>query len=266
MLNSHAASRLGAYATLAAGVAAPTQAAVVSERVDVTITPDSAFNLAITAGALAASFRFNIETVFSRYGYDGSGPIHTSHQTIHARAGFRLLPALGQRLSVIATQTLFEFPTNNPSYSYLLRVPKRLGASEFVGAAGAWDHVLGDPPHAAPLGTGTAFFYYRYNVINHTTFRSTSERNDGLFGGDDGPGQFGGQQGYIGFRLTSDDGATYNYGFIQVGLSGVHLEIHGWSLETDPNTPIRTPAPGVSGLALLAMGAAGIRRMRRDPA
>ena len=83
-------------------------------------------------------------------------------------------------------------------------------------------------------------------------------------------------RGYLGLRFTKDGGANYNYAWIdvEVGFGDVSrggavvspvITIHGWGLQTTPNVglPAGAPTPGVGGLALLAMGAGGIRRSRR---
>ncbi len=79
------------------------------------------------------------------------------------------------------------------------------------------------------------------------------------------------ERGYIGFRLDAADearGADYLYGWIDVGISDNlgTLTIYGWGINTTPNAGLfagEVPAPGAGGLAMLAMGAAGIRRKRR---
>ncbi len=73
-------------------------------------------------------------------------------------------------------------------------------------------------------------------------------------------------RGAIGVRITQDAGATHTYAWLDVETLGwfdATLVVHGWGLQTTPGVPIETPAPTVAGLALLALGAAGVRRHRR---
>jgi hypothetical protein len=75
----------------------------------------------------------------------------------------------------------------------------------------------------------------------------------------------------IGFRFDRGLGTDLNYGWAKVewDLSNQGSEsftITEWAWETDPGKPIHAvpaPAAAVSGLSLLAMGAAGVRRQRR---
>ncbi len=74
-------------------------------------------------------------------------------------------------------------------------------------------------------------------------------------------------RGFLGVRMTRN-AVDYTYAWIDIeALAGPPngpswIKIHAWALETTPNTPIRTPSPGFIGLALLALGAAGIRHQR----
>lgn len=78
-------------------------------------------------------------------------------------------------------------------------------------------------------------------------------------------------RGFIGLRITKDAGANYHHAWIDISVTpaeftrgGNTIIVHAWGLETTPNEPLAAgaPAPGPAGLALLAMGAAGIRRSR----
>ncbi len=75
-----------------------------------------------------------------------------------------------------------------------------------------------------------------------------------------------GATGYFGFRLPS--GSDKVYGWIEVTrISDAVLLISRWAYESQTNTGITTPAasavPGGTGLAALAIGAAGLRGRRR---
>ena len=94
--------------------------------------------------------------------------------------------------------------------------------------------------------------------------------------------------GYIGFYLTPDGGTTKTYGWIQFTGTGVGTAtISGYGWEDVPNTSLLagatgsggggggagggspaggTPEPAASGLALLALGAAGVMRHKRRKA
>lgn len=135
--------------------------------------------------------------------------------------------------------------------------PMRFGNSAILGAAESWtsmstflgfDHIL------AYLFSSYSYSYARGGGFFTTTF------------GDWAPSE----RGYLGFRISDDAGANFLYGWIDVEADldilfrggGGSITIHGWGLETTPNQPIVTPAPGPVGIGLLAMGAAGIRRTR----
>ena len=73
----------------------------------------------------------------------------------------------------------------------------------------------------------------------------------------------GGARGFIGFRMPVADPllseGSYIFGWIDVETSDdlIDLTIHGWGLNTSPNSSITAgaiPAPGVGGLAMLATG------------
>ena len=84
-------------------------------------------------------------------------------------------------------------------------------------------------------------------------------------------------RGYIGFKMFKD--GSFHFGWFDVETvnwgndpnrtnSGLHeLVIHGWGFQDEPRTAILTgevPAPAAGGLLALALGAAGVRRGRRD--
>ena len=91
--------------------------------------------------------------------------------------------------------------------------------------------------------------------------------------------------GYIGFYLTPDAGTNKTYGWVELTVTGTGtVTISGYGWEDSPNTAILagatsgggagggagggspaggTPEPAASGLALLALGAAGVMRHKR---
>ncbi len=120
-------------------------------------------------------------------------------------------------------------------------------------------------------GPMTSAFSTSHDIAQFSSFlRNTSTLSSGTtsYGA-----WAGGARGFIGFRMPVADPllseGSYIFGWIDVETSGdlTELTIHGWGLNTTPNGAITAgaiPAPGVGGLAMLAMGAAGIRRTRRS--
>ena len=90
--------------------------------------------------------------------------------------------------------------------------------------------------------------------------------SDGGYSGDwaDGAGPV-----YAGFRLDSGDGDGWMYGWILLEWDGTVLTMYDWAYDTSgkPVTAGQTaPVPGLGGLALLAAGATGLRRKRKQHA
>ena len=79
-------------------------------------------------------------------------------------------------------------------------------------------------------------------------------------------GSFNGNTGFIGVEFYKLGDSNPYYGWIEYqgdedSLSGTIL---GWSYESNPAAPINTtPIPGTFGLGLLALGAAGVARLRQ---
>ncbi len=74
----------------------------------------------------------------------------------------------------------------------------------------------------------------------------------------------GGARGFIGFNIEVAGADTFGWIDVEWNELSKQLIIHGWAYNDTPRGPISTgevPAPA-SGLALLALGAAGIRRKR----
>jgi hypothetical protein len=120
---------------------------------------------------------------------------------------------------------------------------------------------------AARLGGNTLLEPARTDWIRLTSTRQAAlwtSFGDAEIGGlSHGPWAYR-TRGNIGLRLTKDAGASHVYAWMDLstGVDLCVITIHNWALETTPNTPIRTPTPGFAGLALLALGAAGVRRQR----
>jgi hypothetical protein len=80
-----------------------------------------------------------------------------------------------------------------------------------------------------------------------------------------------GDQGYLGIRFNNGAG-DYNYGWVDVTMNADEsVTINRWALDDVAGTPAITPGavpePGTGALlALLAMGATGLRRRRQSAA
>jgi hypothetical protein len=87
------------------------------------------------------------------------------------------------------------------------------------------------------------------------------------WGGTGALGYFNNQRGYIGVKFY-DSGAALHYGWIQFNGGLASGTIVDWAYESKPDTAIQAgavPEPAQAGVALglLALGAAGVRRMRQ---
>lgn len=92
--------------------------------------------------------------------------------------------------------------------------------------------------------------------------------------GSDDPNFSSSIAGYIGFRLApSFDGDHFKYGWAEITFydstnpAGIGATIHRWAYEDDGSSiqvgAIPEPAGTSTGLGILALGAAGLRRWRR---
>ena len=75
-----------------------------------------------------------------------------------------------------------------------------------------------------------------------------------------------GARGFVGWEF--ENGSETIYGWMDVAWDGEILSIHDWAFSTDGGilagqTSALTAVPGGTGLAVLAMGAAGLRRRRK---
>ena len=76
-------------------------------------------------------------------------------------------------------------------------------------------------------------------------------------------------RGFVGWGMDSPDGTTF--GWMDVGWDGEVLSIYDWAFSTNGSiaagqTSEVSAVPGGTGLAALAMGAAGLRRRRNRSA
>ena len=72
-------------------------------------------------------------------------------------------------------------------------------------------------------------------------------------------------RGYIAFGIWSDDMDSPDFGWMDIGWDGDVLTIYDWALNTNGSIHVgqTSAVPGATGLAALAMGAAGLRRRRK---
>jgi len=80
-----------------------------------------------------------------------------------------------------------------------------------------------------------------------------------------GAGPFNGLQGYIGIIFSISGNQHLGWIQYQGDLDSPTGTILGWAYESNPSTPINAgavPLPGTFGLGLLALGAAGVARLR----
>ena len=132
--------------------------------------------------------------------------------------------------------------------------------------------LLGDDPanlgFGDPVSEDQAWYrmhdqYYGYLDWFHQVARRHADSD-----GTTTRGAFANTRGYLGLRFSMGDQA-YHYAWIDISTSmqwrDPRVTVHGWGFETTPGVAIlagEIPSPGTSGLALLALGAAGIRRHR----
>lgn len=251
-------SRLGLYvaAAGAAAVGGAANAQIVAET-DLEISIDIGETVLLDFGpGLGEAFQFEMFRSSSFYGTTGSttlrGGGYDGGYFVSSGALFQFNPV----------QTLWSaasFMNSADSYNFG-NDPARLGFGAPIGATQNWEgpmtssfstfHDLAIRSYGLSTAEGSSFFSFSYG------------------------GWIDDARGYIGFRLDGGEGtdasrgADYLYGWIDVGLSNDlnTLTIFGWGVNTTPNAGLfagEVPAPGVGGLAMLAMGAAGIRRKRQ---
>lgn len=119
--------------------------------------------------------------------------------------------------------------------------------------------------------TGTDWYLQRFTsaaaIASHTDWVTYGSGGfASLLGSDWGAGN-----GYIGLRIEVAPG-NYEYGWVNITLAtGLgSMSVNSWNPDSIPGTTDKplpagtgTPEPAASGLALLALGAAGVLRQRR---
>jgi hypothetical protein len=76
-------------------------------------------------------------------------------------------------------------------------------------------------------------------------------------------GNFIGTRGFFGVRFDIPGGSPH-FGYLDIAIDSTQelATLYGGGYESEPNAPITTPVPEPSGLALLALGAAGLAAWR----
>jgi MYXO-CTERM domain-containing protein len=115
--------------------------------------------------------------------------------------------------------------------------------------------------------TSYVYGYVTSDDLGNTYFTTTSSDSSGTFDSSTNYEWAPNKRGFLGLRFTSN-GTDFLHAWVDVesDVFSRELIIHGWGLEKTPNVGIEAgevPSPGAAGLALLAMGAAGVRRQRR---
>ncbi|RMH30581.1 MAG: hypothetical protein D6693_00235 [Planctomycetota bacterium] len=252
--------RLATYLALAAGAApaAHSAAQVVSRNLNLVLDPtpiavspfqrnDSVLHRPILGPDLGGLFEFAASG--SQFGSVGATSI------LGQRASIRFRPTNGW------TRAEFISNTNGAPNQFPQR-PRRLSSGAAIGQTlatpGQWSSggsatftgPLADISFDGNLGYGHSDGNWAFSLGANPSIR-----------------------GFLGFRVSKDGGASYNYGWFDIEYDRTDplglLTIHGvgFNLTTDAQilagqTGAALPAPGPVGLALLAAGAAGIRRTR----
>jgi len=75
-------------------------------------------------------------------------------------------------------------------------------------------------------------------------------------------------RGYLGFAQFNDETGEIGYGWMDIGWDGEIITIYDWAFNEDGSIHVGaiSSVPAGSGLAALAMGAAGLRRRRKRSA
>lgn len=239
-------NRLMQYAALAAAVpAAGAQAGIIAQTgLGLVINPGESAFIDFGAG-FGEVFRFELRKQEAPYTTDRSTGVD------YYAGLFQFNPGNGNGISGGAF-------VNGLSFSGGGNNPARMAAGSAITVERAF---------YSPMTTS---FSSAHDLAYRNTY--TPARNTTGFGS-----WFPDARGFIGFQMIKD--GSFHFGWFDVETVGwltpsrngmaPQLIIHGWGFVDEPRVGIGAgdvPAPAAGGLLALAMGAAGIRRSRRDVA
>ena len=144
-----------------------------------------------------------------------------------------------------------EFAINQKSSADAPKFLRRFEASSSIGA--------GDTSFQAGVLEIAATWSTFYVDASGQTFSSAGSSGEWALDGESESRYFAGFYGY------SADLEADGYGWMDIGWDGTTLTIYDWAFNTDGTIHVAS-IPGGSGLAALAMGAAGLRRRRKRSA
>ena len=239
--NSALSLRLAQYSALAAGIA-PLAAA------DANIIGQTNLNLVVNAGASqTVDFGPGFGEVFAFQVVPLN--ISTTFYTVFSTF-------------IDRTDAVFQFNPANTGGAYAAfhagsvggGNPARLASGAFIGYSSLasfnqMSSAFGTIHDLVQAGT------FKYGYLGSTTFSTVYSVGDWA----------GGQRGYLGFAMFIGADTYFGWFDVEAAVGGSQLIIHGWGLNTTSFEGLdagEIPAPAAGGLALLSLGAAGIRRKR----
>lgn len=243
-------NRLMQYGALAAAIpAAGAQGAIVANPgLDLVIHPGQAAFIDFGPG-FGEVFRFELRTHYT------SSDKNRSVSASYYNAFFQFNPDNGNGINAAGFMGQF----SSSGGSFVGNDPIRLAANSMVSVSRAFYE---------PMSSN---FSTQHDIANQNS-NSFPARNVYGYGS-----WFPDARGYIGFKMFKD--GSFHFGWFDVetlnwGGDGYRnntglpeLIIHGWGFDDQPRSGILTgqvPTPAAGGLLALALGAAGIRRARRD--
>lgn len=243
--------RLNAYAALAAGFMPAIAGADITgeDGLNIVVTPDNPASIDFGPG-FGHVFEFTMNSDAGSY----SNSSQNSYSSYYVRS------------SNVNRTNMFNFRGDAPwtrgsMIAYSTGYPSRLGqdfnVEENPDHYGGWNDIGGGYFQFVYYSN-----YYRRTQTYYGGSNQTSWYNSGGFGD-----WARGRRGFLGLRFTENGADFYHAWFdVSVDRSGFPMTIHGWGLNRSANESILTgqiPAPSGAALAILATGAAGIRRSRR---
>ena len=246
--------RLMQYGALAAAIpAAGAQGAIVANpNLDLVILPGQSAFIDFGPG-FGEVFRFELRT------HNTASSDRSVSVPSYYNAFFQFNPGNGNGIN--AGGFMGEASSSSSGGSFVGNDPIRLAANSMVSVGRAFYE-----PMSTSFGT-------QHDIANQSSNTlSFPARYLSGYGS-----WFPDARGYIGFKMFKD--GSFHFGWFDVetlnwggdpyrnntGLP--ELIIHGWGFSDEPGTGVLTgqiPTPAAGGLLALALGAAGIRRARRD--